>query len=145
MTAVRRWARRAVLHGLLAAGTAAAAAPDCGATLPAAARRQAEAAGWRLAYAPRPWPLAVGRHFSMDVVVCPPAGQPMPAALKVDAEMPAHRHGMNYRASVQTLGDGRFRADGLMFHMPGRWRLHFDLATGSAPSTVRLSQDLDLP
>ena len=30
-------------------------------------------------------------------------------------------------ATVTALGDGRFRADGLMFHMAGRWELQFDV------------------
>jgi hypothetical protein len=58
--------------------------------------------------------------------------QPLPVALRVDADMPAHRHGMNYRTTVTALGDGRFRAEGLMFHMAGRWRLLFDLPAPTA-------------
>ena len=72
------------------------------------------------------------------------ASQPPPGALKVDAEMPAHRHGMNYRTTVQSLGGGRWRADGLMFHMPGRWRFLFELDRAGQPP-LRLTQDLDLP
>jgi hypothetical protein len=41
--------------------------------------------------------------------------------------MPEHRHGMNYRPSVKPLGDGRWRVEGLMFHMPGRWELQLDV------------------
>jgi hypothetical protein len=63
-----------------------------------------------------------GRHFALDVVVCARAGAALPVALRVDADMPAHRHGMNYRPTVRALGDGRYRADGLMLHMAGRWR-----------------------
>jgi hypothetical protein len=83
-----------------------------------------------------------GRHFALDVRVCP-AG----AGLKsVDASMPAHRHGMNYRPSVQALGhgsEGRWRAEGLMFHMAGRWELVFEVELGGA--VLRLRQDVDLP
>ncbi|MBK7080614.1 MAG: hypothetical protein IPH55_07620 [Betaproteobacteria bacterium] len=49
--------------------------------------------------------------------------------LAVDATMPEHRHGMNYRPTVVARGTGIYRADGLMFHMPGRWDLLFDLVT----------------
>jgi hypothetical protein len=52
-----------------------------------------------------------------------------PHALAVDATMPEHRHGMNYRPTVVARGTGIYRADGLMFHMPGRWDLLFDLVT----------------
>jgi len=39
--------------------------------------------------------------------------------------MPEHGHGMNYRPTIEVLGDGRFRASGLLLHMPGRWQLSF--------------------
>jgi hypothetical protein len=41
--------------------------------------------------------------------------------------MPEHRHGMNYQTSVVPHGDGGYRAEGLLFHMPGRWELVFEL------------------
>jgi hypothetical protein len=43
---------------------------------------------------------------------------------------------MNYRAVVVAQGPAQYRADGLMFHMPGRWDLLFDLVT--AAGTERL-------
>jgi hypothetical protein len=127
---------------LCLAGSTAQAA--CGDGLPAAHRLLAEGDGLQVAFAPRPAPLPLGRHFALDIVVCPAAGQPLPATLAVDADMPAHRHGMNYRASITALGDGRFRADGLMFHMAGRWRLVFELpATAGAPAR-RVTRAIDL-
>ena len=39
--------------------------------------------------------------------------------------MPAHQHGLNYAPEVSALGDGTFRVDGLLFHMPGLWELAF--------------------
>lgn len=127
---------------LLLASAAAQAA--CGDSLPAAHRLVAEADGLQVAFAPRPAPLPLGRHFALDIVVCAPAGQPLPATLAVDADMPAHRHGMNYRASVTALGDGRFRAEGLLFHMAGRWRLLFDLPVAAGQPPRRLSREIDL-
>ena len=129
------------LWALLAGATAQAA---CGDSLPAAQRLLAEGSGLQVAFAPRPAPLVPGRHFALDIVVCAPAGQPLPATLAVDADMPAHRHGMNYRASVTTLGDGRFRADGLMFHMAGRWRILFDLPGSAGGPARRISHTIDL-
>ena len=60
----------------------------------------------------------------------------VPAPLAVDATMPEHRHGMNYRASVAPLRSGVWRADGLLFHMPGRWDLTFDVVAGGATQRV---------
>jgi hypothetical protein len=129
-----------VVAGALLGGLAAAAdkPPTCGAHLAGPARQQAEGGGWVIAFAPRTWPVPVGRHFALDIAVCPPAGAPAPAVLKVDADMPAHKHGMNYRPSVKALGNGRYTADGLMFHMPGRWRLLFSVGDG-APITRELT------
>jgi hypothetical protein len=120
-----------------------AADADCGASLDARQRRVVQAATYRLAFAPVPAPWGAGRHFALDIVVCPAAGAAMPQALKVDADMPAHRHGMNYRPTVQALGDGRFRADGLLLHMPGRWRFTFELGTDGR--VQRLQHELDVP
>lgn len=121
----------------------AASSPQagCGHELPAKARRQAESARHRIAFAMQPAP-AVGRHFGIDLVVCPRAGSSLPSALRVDADMPAHRHGMNYRPTVRGLGNGRYRVDGLMFHMAGSWRLSFDVSTDG--HLDRLTHTLDL-
>lgn len=113
---------------LLAALVGATAAQACGQDLDARERRVIATPRLQLAYAARPAPLAVGRHFALDIVVCTEAGTPAPLALVVDAQMPAHRHGMNYRPTVRALGDGRYRADGLLLHMPGRWQLRFELS-----------------
>lgn len=92
-------------------------------------------AAWQVVGAP----IAVGRHFALDLRVCP-----ADAVLeRVDAVMPEHRHGMNYRPSVKALGDGRWRAEGLMFHMAGRWELRLDVAQGGR--TERLREAIVLP
>lgn len=117
---------------------ALAGAATCGESLDAKARRQIESDGIVLVYAPRPAPLATDRHFALDVVVC---GASV-TALRVDADMPAHRHGMNYRATVKAVGDGRFEAQGLLLHMPGRWRFIFDVQAGG--KTARLTQAFDV-
>ncbi len=101
---------------------------DCGAELPAAHRVIAadptHVAGVAVAFAPDPAPWAVSRHFGLRGVLCGPA-----RLLRVDADMPAHRHGMNYRPTLQWQEAGRFTAQGLMLHMPGRWRIRFEVET----------------
>jgi hypothetical protein len=67
--------------------------------------------------------IVVGRHFEVELQLCPADAR----LTRVDASMPAHRHGMNYRPSVVNLGEGRYRAEGLMFHMAGDWELRFDV------------------
>jgi len=81
--------------------------------------------------------LRAGEHFALEIAVCP-----TPDGLRVDAWMPDHRHGMNYRSSLEALGGGRYRAEGLMFHMAGRWEIFFELRTGE--KTERLAHSLRL-
>jgi hypothetical protein len=79
----------------------------------------------------------VGEHFSVDFAVCP-----APEAVRVDAWMPEHRHGMNYKPSITVQGVGRYRAQGLMLHMAGRWEIVFEVRSGS--QTERLAASLRL-
>lgn len=132
----------AALVLLLLAG-AVQAAGDCAARLKTPRAMQAEREGYTVAFAPRPAPLATGRHFSLDIAVCPPVGGGAPRSVQVDADMPAHNHGMNYRASVAPRGAGQFRAEGLMLHMPGRWRFLFDLQL--ADRTLQLAHEVEVP
>lgn len=77
--------------------------------------------------------IVVGRHFVVEVRLCP-----IDAMLtRVDATMPEHRHGMNYRPSLLPLGGGRWRVEGLMFHMAGHWELRFDVDSGGVVQTLR--------
>ena len=51
--------------------------------------------------------------------------------------MPEHRHGMNYAPEVKATGPGRWRAEGLMFHMPGKWEFVFEVrAAGKSDRLV---------
>jgi hypothetical protein len=122
-------------------GCAAGAAHACGEHL-AASKRTIENRHYVVAYATKPQPIVVGQHFVVDFVVCPRAGAAAPQSVRVDANMPAHRHGMNYRAGVTSAGQGAYRAEGLLFHMPGRWDLTFDVVSGS--TTERLASTLQI-
>ena len=114
----------------------------CGEALAAQSRLLAKDAELSIAFAPSAKPISVGQHFTLDVYVCPEPGNAMPSGLKVSADMPAHRHGMNYKTTVRALGHGRFAVEGLMFHMPGRWRFIFEVTT--AKGTQRLTREIDV-
>jgi len=81
-------------------------------------------------------PMHVSEFFTLEVAACANAG-PAPTALRVDAVMPAHKHGMNYLPKVESAGAGRFRAEGLMLHMPGAWELSFDVRGSQGNETLR--------
>jgi hypothetical protein len=66
----------------------------------------------------------VGKHFSVEIAACAKNGPP-PRTLKIDAHMPEHRHGMNYKPTVKPVGPGHWQAEGLLFHMPGKWEFVF--------------------
>ncbi|MEO9576153.1 MAG: hypothetical protein ABJ263_12430 [Tateyamaria sp.] len=68
--------------------------------------------------------MQLAQPFSVKVIVC---GDKDIHKLVVDAEMPAHQHGMNYIPTVVDLGEGAFRVDGMLFHMPGVWEIQMDL------------------
>jgi hypothetical protein len=114
----------------------------CGSAIQGPARQVIETPNVRLVFAPDVWPIPIGQHFGLTLAACPKAGKPLPTRLRVDALMPAHRHGMNYRTTVQALGDGTFKAQGLMFHMPGRWRFVFEI--DSEPNVERLTHETEI-
>ncbi len=111
-----------------------AAAQNCDPALPGG--ELIVSPGYWVGYRTHPAPIPVGRHFSIELAVCPKSGVRTIESVRVDAWMPAHRHGMNYQPEVVSLGDGRFRAEGLMFHMPGRWELIFDVRSGDTNDRV---------
>ncbi|MEN9317184.1 MAG: hypothetical protein RIS35_3577 [Pseudomonadota bacterium] len=86
-------------------------------------------------------PPRVGEPFRVAFAVCPSGATEAPPRVDIDARMPEHRHGMNYTPSVVVTGPGRFAAEGLVFHMPGRWTLSFDVR---GPQGERLEDDLVL-
>lgn len=69
-----------------------------------------------------PAKIVIGQPFRLVVTLCPARAR----LLALDATMPEHRHGMNYRPTLVALGGGRWRADGLLWHMSGLWELRFD-------------------
>ena len=112
----------AALALVLAAGQAAACARPPGWTGGARIAGKLWTAWWRS----EPAAIAVGAHFSIRFHLCgPPVGR-----VKVRGWMPVHRHGMNYRPAV-TLNGSSGLAEGLLFHMPGRWQLILDVRGAS--------------
>lgn len=124
------------------AAVASPIAQGCVPNLPAGGR-QIESSRFTLAYRARPSPIAVGRHFTVEFAVCANDGTITPESVRVDAYMPEHRHGMNYKASIKPEAGGRYRADGLMFHMPGRWELIFELRAAGQTDRLTYSEVIE--
>jgi len=119
--------RRLPLAFLAAIATAAQGACE----LPGGEAQKIESSRHLVLYRTLPAPLKVGEHFALEFAVCP-----APESVRVDAWMPEHRHGMNYRPTVAALGEGRYRAEGLMLHMAGRWELVFEVGAGGSSERI---------
>jgi len=100
--------------------------------------KHVEGNAYSIAYRTQPERISVGEHFAMELAVCSKATSALPETIGIDAWMPEHRHGMNYKAGIRALGQGRFTAEGLMLHMPGRWEFIFDVGGERLADSVRM-------
>lgn len=114
----------------------AAAGPAFACDAPGAGYARLESKQFILWMATRPAAVPIGSEFAVDAVVCSKA-RAEAEAIRFDAWMPAHRHGMNSRPSVRALGGGRWHADGFLFHMPGRWQFTFEIDTSQGRERLR--------
>jgi len=94
-----------------------------------------------IAFRPEPLRIEVGQPFSLLFNICAKSNTPG-ELLAVDAQMPDHKHGMNYRPTIVPGGEGRYRVDGMVFHMPGHWELSIDVRAGE--ESERLTHDFIL-
>ena len=79
-----------------------------------------------------------GEMFALQLALCPAQAR----LVAVDATMPEHGHGMNYAVKLQPLAASRWRAEGLLWHMAGRWELRFDVEVGGEVHSLRHSVQL---
>jgi hypothetical protein len=136
LTGGRRLGRAGLVAAALLAG-AAGAAEACQTPEGFTARERLTSKDVVVIFRTLPPAIEIGRHFSVEAVIC---ATPPTQGLRVDARMPEHRHGMNYRPTVAAVGPGRYVAEGMMLHMPGRWQLVFDVEHGGR--TERLTTDI---
>lgn len=90
---------------------------------------------WKLVERPA---IEVSETFAIDVRACPADAE----LIRVDAVMPAHRHGMNYKPSIEAISPGRWRVRGLLWHMRGAWELSFELRHAGRVQTLRRGIEL---
>jgi YtkA-like len=95
-----------------------------------------------IGYRWEPAELKVGQFFAAEVVACSIPDRAPVGAITIDATMPAHGHGMNYRPKAEPKGPGHYRFTGLMLHMPGTWRVTFQLEQGA--QRTRLTHEFEL-
>jgi hypothetical protein len=104
----------------------------------------AKSGDYSIGFTPSLLPIPVGKQFNVAFEICPLNGKPLPSGVKIDADMPAHKHGMNYKAKVSQNAKG-YLAEGLMFHMRGKWRVTFELEQKDIGTTpARISQEITI-
>jgi hypothetical protein len=81
----------------------------------------------------------VSQAFAMKALICPNSPGANITAVSVNATMPEHQHGMNYKPRVQLQATNAAVAvsrevlvQGMVFHMPGRWQIEFLISGADA-------------
>mgnify|MGYP004036822041 CR=1 FL=1 len=92
-------------------------------------REQPTADGrWTVAWRPVAEPIPALDPFAVEVRVVDAEGGPVgeEVSILVDAGMPHHGHGMNVVPRISRRA-GDWIAEGMLFHMPGRWEFMVDV------------------
>ncbi|MFO0873712.1 MAG: FixH family protein [Phycisphaerales bacterium] len=113
-------------------GAVASAAPGSAADEPIAAPRRVVSndGSYIVLFTTKPDPIPANEPFDIVVRIYDARRSQQivtDADLVVDAAMPEHRHGMNVVPRVRKHNDGSYSASGMLFHMPGRWEIYFDI------------------
>jgi len=61
-----------------------------------------------------------------------------PEQVTLDARMEEHEHGMLRDVELERVGSGRWRAEGLLFHMVGLWQFQIDVREGARIERAQL-------
>ena len=94
---------------------------------------------YMIAFRPEPMRIELGQPFALLFNVCTKNDKPA-ELVAVDAQMPEHKHGMNYRPTIVSMGDGRYRVEGMVFDMSGPWELGLDVRAGE--ESERLTHEI---
>jgi hypothetical protein len=118
------------------------AASNAGGSL--AVATESDGGTFKLELEPLATPVPVNELFELEVMVTllRVLDDPNPLWLDLQTSMPGHGHGMNTRARVEPLGDGRFVVRGLLLHMSGQWDFTFDVAKGRVHEKATVSFEL---
>jgi hypothetical protein len=108
----------------------------------AARKTQSNAGGYTVTLEIHPDPIPLNQPFDVILTVVPTAKAPSELDVQVDARMPAHFHGMNRIPRMTRTGGDSWKAEGLLFHMPGSWELYVDITQGGATERAQLDVDL---
>jgi len=89
-----------------------------------------------------PETVTVGELFAVDLEICRKDGTPFTGTVKAAANMPAHKHGMNYQPEIASRDRDTFHLQGFAFHMQGQWQYAFELRENGGTELLLLDHDL---
>lgn len=73
----------------------------------------------------------VRRRFTIELIIESTRNPTeLPKSVMVDAQMPDHGHGMNVAPTMVLEKSRECRAEGMLFHMSGRWEVDVDIDDG---------------
>jgi hypothetical protein len=119
------WRRRAVGAAMMVA--ASLALVGCSTEVPDAVVAEVntqKTKSYEVVLTMTPAMVPVNEHFVVEARIRALDGGDVPDSVQIDADMPSHGHGMNTKPRLTRLGDGKWRAEGMLFHMPGEWELY---------------------
>lgn len=96
--------------------------------------------GYRILIFSQLSPLQINRIHSWELAIVDGDGNFVEnATLTVTGGMPDHDHGLPTNPQVTAiLPNGRYLLEGVRFHMPGRWLMHFSISGVGSDSTADL-------
>ena len=99
-----------------------------------------DAGHFQVAYAAELDPLAINRIHAWVLTITDPDGEAVAGAIiEFDGGMPEHDHGLPTAPRVsKELGDGRYRVEGVRFHMRGYWEMRISIDAGSERDWVTI-------
>lgn len=95
-------------------------------------------AEWSVGYESSIQPVPINQIHSWVLVIRDAGGNPVTGAeIAVEGGMPEHDHGLPTRPRVTgELGNGRYRLEGLRFHMAGKWEIAVTIKSDGKTRTV---------
>ncbi len=111
--------------------------------IPGATARWSEKRLFSVRYESTPAPVPLLAVHTWTITVTDAAEQPVRGAnVTALGGMPAHGHGLPTTPVVSELGAGRYRIEGLKFHMPGAWTVAFRIKASAGTDAVSFALDL---
>ena len=89
-------------------------------------------------------PIAINKMHEWVLDIKTGDGTPVTdAEIVIDGGMPAHNHGLPTNPKVtQDLGQGKYRVEGVRFHMAGYWEMRVTIKANGVEDTVVISLEL---